>query len=159
MLRRKLSVICSAIHPGRKFSWIARAIHLGRLVPSEGPVGYVTCLDELHEGIAAGIYAIRRLKFKRCGELASRLSSRLTFAWGCVAVRAIHSSRCISAGLLVNFIEVRIFSVVVHANHLTVETLLQILVGMVPRAGPLISAAPDSQGIATDICSGILTVR
>ena len=64
----------------------------------------------------------------------------------------------ISAGLLVNFIEVRIFSVVVHAN-LTVETLLQILVGMVPRAGPLISAAPDSQGIATDICSGILTVR
>ena len=51
------------------------------------------------------------------------------------------------------------FSVVVHANHLTVETLLQILVGMVLRAGPLISAAPDSQGIATDICSGILTVR
>ena len=96
MLRRKLSVICSAIHPVRKFSWTARAIH---------------------------------------------------------------SSRCISAGLLVNFIEVRIFSVVVHANHLTVETLLQILVGMVPRAGPLISAAPDSQGIATDICSGILTVR
>ena len=47
----------------------------------------------------------------------------------------------------------------VRAIHLTVETLLQILVGMVPRAGPLISAAPDSQGIATDICSGILTVR
>ena len=45
------------------------------------------------------------------------------------------------------------------ANHLTVETLPQILVGMVPRAGPRISAAPDSQGIATDICSGILTVR
>ena len=74
-------MICSAIHPGRKFSWIARAIHLGRLVPSEGSVGYVTCLDEAisaasrqgtvnteavarypclddcHEGIAAGIYA------------------------------------------------------------------------------------------------------
>ena len=112
-----------------------------------------------NDGTAAGIKRLRRLKFKRCGELASRLSSRLTFAWGCVAVRAIHSSRCISAGLLVNFIEVRIFSVVVHANHLTVETLLQILVGMVPHAGPLISAAPDSQGIATDICSGILTVR
>ena len=112
-----------------------------------------------NDSTAAGIKRLRRLKFKRCGELASRLSSRLTFAWGCVAVRAIHSSRCISAGLLVNFIEVRIFSVVVHANHLTVETLLQILVGMVPRAGPLISAAPDSQGIATDICSGILTVR
>ena len=112
-----------------------------------------------NDSTAAGIKRLRRLKFKRCGELASRLSSRLTFAWGCVAVRAIHSSRCISAGLLVNFIEVRIFSVVVHANHLTVETLPQILVVMVPRAGPLISAAPDSQGIATDICSGILTVR
>ena len=43
--------------------------------------------------------------------------------------------------------------------NLTVDTLPQILVGMVPRAGPLISAAPDSRGIATDICSGILTVR
>ena len=45
------------------------------------------------------------------------------------------------------------------ANHLTVDTLPQILVGMVPRAGPLISAAPDSRGTATHICSGILTVR
>ena len=116
-------------------------------------------LGNVNDGTAAGINALRRLKIKRCGELALRLSSRLTFAWGCVAVRAIHSSRCISAGLLVNFIEVRIFSVVVHANHLTVETLLQILVGMVPHAGPLISAAPDSRGTATDICSGILTVR
>ena len=77
----------------------------------------------INEGTAAGINALRRLKIKRCGELALRLSSRLTFAWGYVAVRAIH---------------------------LTVETLLQILVGMVLRAGPLISAAPDSQGIATD---------
>ena len=141
-------------------AWMRRfPRHLGRARSIQIAVAGYPCLDECHEGTAAGIYAIRRLKFKRCGELASRLSSRLTFAWGCVAVRAIHSSRCISAGLLVNFIEVRIFSVVVHANHLTVETLLQILVGMVPRAGPLISAAPDSQGIATDICSGILTVR
>ncbi len=132
--------------------------HLGRVRSIQIAVAGYPCLDECHEGTAAGIYALRRLKIKRCGELALRLSSRLTFVWGCVAVRAIHSSRCISAGLLVNFIEVRIFSVVVHAN-LTVETLLQILVGMVPRAGPLISAAPDSQGIATDICSGILTVR
>ena len=141
-------------------AWMRRfPRHLGRARSIQIAVAGDPCLDECHEGTAAGIYAIRRLKFKRCGELALRLSSRLTFAWGCVAVRAIHSSRCISAGLLVNFIEVRIFSVVVHANHLTVETLLQILVGMVPRAGPLISAAPDSQGIATDICSGILTVR
>ena len=39
---------------------------------------------------AAGIYALRRLKLKRCGELASRLSSRLTFAYVYVVVRAIH---------------------------------------------------------------------
>ena len=110
-------------------------------------------------GTAAGINAIRLLKVKRCGELASRLSSHLTFAYLCVAIRAIHSSRCISAGLLVNFIEVRIFSVVVHANHLTVETLLQMLVVMVPHAGPLISAAPDSRSTATHTCHGMLTVR
>ena len=59
----------------------------------------------INDGTAAGINALRRLKFKRCGELALRLSLRLTFAWGCVAVRAIHSSRCISAGLLLYFIQ------------------------------------------------------
>ena len=106
--------------------------HLDRARAIQLAVAGYPCLDELHEGTAAGINALRRLKIKRCGELALRLSSRLTFACGCVAVRALQ---------------------------LTVETLLQILVGMVPRAGPLISAAPDSQGIATDICSGILTVR
>ena len=42
----------------------------------------LACLDECHEGIAAGICVLRRLKFKRYGELALRLSSRLTFAWG-----------------------------------------------------------------------------
>ena len=63
------------------------------------------CLDECHEGTAAGIYAIRRLKFKRYGELALRLSSRLTFAYVCVVVRAIHPSWCISAGLLPYFIQ------------------------------------------------------
>ena len=47
----------------------------------------------INDGTAAGIYALRRLKFKRCGELALRLSSRLTFAWGCVAGRAIHPGR------------------------------------------------------------------
>ena len=45
------------------------------------------------------------------------------------------------------------------AIHLTVDTLPQILVGMVPRAGTLILASPDSLGIATHICSGILPVR
>ena len=52
-------------------------------------------------GTAAGIKRLRRLKFKRCGELALRLSSRLTFAWVGVAILAIHSFRCITAGLLV----------------------------------------------------------
>ena len=87
-------------------------------------------------GTAAGINAIRLLKIKRCGELALRLSSHLTFAWVCVAIRAIHSSRCISAGLLVNFIEVRLFSVTIRAIHLTVNMPLRILVG-VHRVFPL----------------------
>ena len=81
-------------------------------------------------GTAAGINAIRLLKIKRCGELALRLSSHLTFAWVCVAIRAIHSSRCISAGLLMNFIEVRLFSVTIRAIHLTVNMPLRILVGV-----------------------------
>ena len=47
----------------------------------------------IDRGTAAGINALRRLKVKRCGELASRLSSRLTFAYLCMVVRVIHSSR------------------------------------------------------------------
>ena len=43
-----------------------------------------------NDGTAAGINDLRRLKVKRCGELALRLSLRLTFANVCVAVRAIH---------------------------------------------------------------------
>ena len=86
----------------------------------------------INEGTAAGINALRRLKIKRCGELALRLSSRLTFAWGYVAVRAIHQ---------------------------TAVTLPQIHVGLVWRAGPLVLASPGNRGTATRICSGILTVR
>ena len=89
-----------------------------------------------HDSTAAGINAIRRLKVKRCGELALRLSSHLTFAYVCVAIRAIHSSRCISAGPLVYFIQARNFSVVVRAKHLTVNMPLRILVG-VHRVFPL----------------------
>ena len=43
--------------------------------------------------------------------------------------------------------------------NLTVETLPQILVGIVSLSGHLVLASPDSRGTATDICSGILTVR
>ena len=88
----------------------------------------------VNDNTAAGINALRRLKVKRCGELASRLSSHLTFAYVCVAIRAIHSSRCISAGPLVYFIQARNFSVVVRAN-LIVNMPLRILVG-VHRVSP-----------------------
>ena len=46
-------------------------------------------LGNVNDGTAAGINALRRLKIKRCRELALSLSLRLTFAWVCVAVRAI----------------------------------------------------------------------
>ena len=57
-----------------------------------------------NDSTAAGIKRLRRLKFKRCGELASRLSSRLTFAYLCLAVRGIQP--------------VENFSVVVRVIHL-----------------------------------------
>ena len=44
----------------------------------------------INDGTAVGINALRRLKIKRCGELALRFSSRLTFALVCVVVRAIY---------------------------------------------------------------------
>ena len=61
-----------------------------------------------NDGTAAGINALRRLKIKRCGELASRLSSRLTFAYVYLALRGIHQD--------VNFSEV------VRAIHLGRDT-------------------------------------
>ena len=45
------------------------------------------------------------------------------------------------------------------ANHLTVETLPQILVGIVSLSGHLVLASPDSRGTPTRIRSGILTVK
>ena len=53
-------------------------------------------------GTAAGIYALRRLKSKRCGEHASRLSSRLTFAYVYVVVREIHLGRSAPFGAIVD---------------------------------------------------------
>ena len=43
--------------------------------------------------------------------------------------------------------------------NLTVETLPQILVGIVSLSGHLVLASPDSRGTPTRIRSGILTVR
>ena len=56
-----------------------------------------------NDGTAAGIKRLRRLKFKRCGELASRLSSRLTFAYVYVVVREIHLGRPMPSGTPVRY--------------------------------------------------------
>ena len=106
--------------------------HLGRARSIQIAVAGYPCLDECHEGIAAGIYAIRRLKFKRCGELALRLSSRLTFAWGYVAVRAIH---------------------------LTVNTPLQICVAVPRLSGTAEMRGPARGTMPTSICGSVSTVR
>ena len=106
--------------------------HLGRVRSIQIAVAGYPCLDECHEGTAAGIYAIRRLKFKRCGELALRLSLRLTFAWGYVAVRAIH---------------------------LTVNMPLQISVAIPWLSGAAEMSGPARGTMPTSICSGVSTVR
>ena len=133
--------------------------HLGRVRSIQIAVAGYPCLDECHEGTAAGIYAIRRLKFKRYGELALRLSSRLTFAYVCVAIRAIHSSRCISAELLVYFIQAGIFSEVVRANHLTVNMPLQIRVGVPRLSGDAEMRGPARGTMPTSICGWVSAVR
>ena len=83
-------------------------------------------------GTAAGINALRRLKIKRCGELALRLSSRLTFAWGYVAVRAIH---------------------------LTVNMPLQICVAVPRLSGDVKTRGPARHTRPTGICGRATAVR
>ena len=83
-------------------------------------------------GTAAGINAIRLLKVKRFGELALRLSSHLTFAWGYVAVRAIH---------------------------LTVNTPLQICVAVPRLSGDAKTRGPSRHTRPTGICGGATAVR
>ena len=51
-------------------------------VTKASPPEYTPSGGYINDGTAAGINALRRLNIKRCGELALRLSSRLTFAWG-----------------------------------------------------------------------------
>ena len=86
----------------------------------------------INDGTAAGINALRRLKIKRCGELASRLSSRLTFAWGYVAVRAIH---------------------------LTVNMPLQICVAVPRLSGDAKTRGPARGTMPTSICGWVSAVR
>ena len=114
-------------------AWMRRfPRHLGRARSIQIAVAGYPCLDECHEGTAAGIYAIRRLKFKRYGELALRLSLRLTFAWGCVAVRAIH---------------------------LTVNMPLQISVAIPWLSGAAEMRGPARGTMPTSICGSVSTVR
>ena len=86
----------------------------------------------INEGTTAGIIALRRLKIKRCGELALRLSSRLTFAGGYVAARAIH---------------------------LTGNPPLQICVAVPRLAGDAKTRGPARHTRPTGICGGATAVR
>ena len=113
----------------------------------------------VNDATAVGIHALRRLKFKRCGELASRLSSRLTFAWVGVAILAIHSSWCISAGLLVYFIQARNISVVFRAIHLTVNMPLQACMAVPLLPGAAKMRVPARGTIPTSICGRVSTAR
>ena len=58
---------------------------------------------KVNDAIAAGINALRQLKSKRCGKHASRLSSRLTFAYVYVVVREIHLGRPMPSGTPVRY--------------------------------------------------------
>ena len=86
----------------------------------------------INDGTAAGINALRRLNIKRCGELALRLSSRLTFAWGYVAVRAIH---------------------------LTLNMPLQICVAVPRLSGDVKTRGPARHTRPTGICGRATAVR
>ena len=85
----------------------------------------------INEGTAAGINALRRLKIKRCGELALRLSSRLTFAYLCVVVRA----------------------------NLTGDMPLQICVAVPRLSGAAEMRGPARGTMPTSICGRVSTVR
>ena len=86
----------------------------------------------INEGTAAGINALRRLKIKRCRELALRFSSRLTFALVCVAV---------------------------HAIHLTLNMPLQIRVAVPRLPGDAKTRGPARHTRPTGICGGATAVR
>ena len=99
----------------------------------------------VNDGTAAGIKRLRRLKFKRCGELASRLSSRLTFAYVYLAIRGIHPGGN--------------FSVIVRANHLTANMPLQICVAVPRLSGTAEMRGPARGPMPTSICGRVSTVR
>ena len=99
----------------------------------------------INDSIAAGKYALRRLKFNRCGELASRLSSRLTFAYVYLALRGIHPG--------VNF------SVVVRAIHLGRPAPSGTIVDGFPCLDVVIFGTSRQGTVNTDSCGGVSLPR
>ena len=98
-----------------------------------------------NDSTAAGINALRRLKIKRCGELASRLSSRLTFAYVYLALRGIHQGEN--------------FSVAVRAIHLGRPMPSEAVVDGMPCLDVVIFGT-SRQGLGdTDICRGVCLPR
>ena len=99
----------------------------------------------IDRGTAAGINALRRLKVKRCGEFASRLSSRLTFAYLCLVVRGIHPGEN--------------FSVVVRAIHLGSPMPSEAIVDGFPCLYVVIFGTSRQGTGDTYICRGVCLPR
>ena len=95
-------------------------------------------LGNVNDGTASGINALRRLKVKRCGELALRLSSRLTFAYVYLALRGIHQGEN--------------FSVAVRAIHLGRPMPSEAVVDGVPCLDVVIFGTSRQGTGNTDIC-------
>ena len=98
-----------------------------------------------NDSTAAGINALRRLKIKRCGELASRLSSRLTFAYVYLALRGIHQGEN--------------FSVAVRAIHLGRPMPSEAVVDGVPCLDVVIFGTSRQGTGDTYICRGVCLPR
>ena len=98
-----------------------------------------------NDSTAAGINALRRLKIKRCGELASRLSSRLTFAYVYLALRGIHQGEN--------------FSVAVRAIHLGRPMPSEAVVDGMPCLDVVIFGTSRQGTGDTDICRGVCLPR
>ena len=109
------------------------------------PVPQPLISANVDNGTAAGIKRLRRLKFKRCGELASRLSSRLTFAYLCLAVRGIQP--------------VENFSVVVRAIHLGNPMPSESIVDGLPCLDVVIFGTSRQGTGDTNICRGACLSR
>ena len=133
--------------------------HLGRVRSLQIAVAGYPCLDELHEGIAAGIYALRRLKFKRCGGARPKALLALDFCL-CMRGRSCNSSILVHiSGLAPVFHPGGNYSVAVRAIHLTVNTPLQICVAVPRLSGDAKTRGPARHTRPTGICGRATAVR